>query len=324
MKNLSTEVLTFIKENPKVKSSEIANKFKLGSWQKVAAAKRRLTGREVKSGSTYEKIVKIAEKKGENVTIKYLAEKLGKKKTTISSSLYHHGYNLSTFNDMILSKKASKKQVNSFSNSDGVYKKQAREKMTEYIVKSGLTAGKILTLPFSTCKLELTINETINNNKFEYLGCEQEETTYYEMLQTIARERLNMNTYKGSISDKIYQSKEDQYSHLLLDYCGTLETFATEIKYAVDNNIVKKGGTISVTLCKRGSRKKGTISTLLESLPEGLFPEEKTVALGAKLFFSNLVSSEYKFEEFFEYQDINEETGTRKMPMMLIVIRRNL
>ena len=215
--------------------------------------------------------------------------------------------------------KKVKKVKNTYVNSEGINKQQARDIMVSAIKKTNIKKGKILSLPFNTCKLELLLNSTVKN-KFEYIGCERQTDTYFDMLKTIAENKINMHTYNGDIGDKIYQAKENEYSHLLLDYCGVLHSFAEEIKHAVNNNIVKEGGTISITLNKRGYpiAQEDIANKILKGLPEGLFAGEKGVSLATKLFFTRLIGSDYTFEEFFEYHD------KHKSPMMLIILRRKI
>lgn len=201
-----------------------------------------------------------------------------------------------------------------YSNADGIKKQQAREQMIEAISTSNLNTGDVLTLPFSTCELEKQLNQSYRN-KFRYIGCEREPDVYYEMLRTIADERLVMNTHFGSISDKIYSAFSNEYAHLILDYCGQISTFQEEIKHAITNNIVQVGGTISVTLCKRGEL-KGKIAEKIEALPENFVSNDKLQIYAIKLFFSEFAGADYKISTFMEYKDDG------KMPMVLVVLKR--
>ena len=216
-------------------------------------------------------------------------------------------------------KTTTRKNTNGvYSNGEGVCKQQAREKIINCITETGLRKGKVLSLPFKTCELELQINRTIHN-RFNYIACERSEDYYYEMLETIAKQRLNMNTYLGEIKDKIYEAKENEYTHLILDYCGQLSSAQEEIKHAIKNNIVSVGGIIAVTLCKRGSL-TGKIGAKMEGLPSNYFGdeigEENKHITAARLYFADFIGTNYVMPVFFEYQDDG------KAPMMLIILKR--
>jgi len=224
---------------------------------------------------------------------------------------------------------------NSYSNEDGVYKQEARNIMKQAIK----VHGKILSLPFSTCELEKQILAD-NPNAFTFVGCEYESDTFAKMFQTIQKDEILKSViepYYGEIGDKIFNAKENEYSNLILDYCGILDTFSKEIKYTVENNIVGVGGAICVTLSKRNSAKEENIfKKINKNIPSNLFDDsvgETERAIRAFFMALVTVNSNYSIEEFFPYQDIKMENGKealsktgniiRKTPMVLFVLRRN-
>jgi hypothetical protein len=150
-------------------------------------------------------------------------------------------------------KKTTKKVAKTakFKNAKGEQKQIARELMVNAIKNSNTKKGEILSLPFEDCIIEQMILNEKNCKRYKFLGVEYDKQTYHNMLKTIAKKQLPINTYHGALADKIHEAKESQYSHIIADYCGQLNTFYEEIAYAINNNIVEVGGTISITLNKR-------------------------------------------------------------------------
>lgn len=210
--------------------------------------------------------------------------------------------------------------VATYTNVDGLKKQEARKCIIGAIKNSRINTGKVLSLPFTTCTLEIQLNQKFRN-KFRYIACERDREYYFEMMKTIAREKLAMNTYFGQIQDKIYEAREDEYAHLILDYCGQISTFQDEITHAVRNDIVQVGGTISITMCKRGEL-KGRIANLMGNLPERFFNEElgeKTQVPAIKQFFTTLIAlsdCRYAINTFMEYKDDHQAS------MVLVVLKR--
>lgn len=198
-----------------------------------------------------------------------------------------------------------------YTNADGIKKQQAREEMISAIMNSGITKGDVLTLPFSTCAIE----KQMPRNKFRYLGCERDEDVYYEMLSTIIKEKLKMNTFLGDIGEKIYEAKPDQYAHLILDYCGQISSSQEEIRHAIENNIVQVGGTISVTMCKRGEI-RGTLAEKMDALPENFFKKSELQNNSIRAFFMEFAGASYKILKYMDYRDEG------KMPMVLVILQR--
>ena len=231
-------------------------------------------------------------------------------------------------------KKNNRLSKNNYSNSDGVFKQQARN-----IMKSAIKVeGTILSLPFETCELEKQILDE-KPSGFNFIGCEMDLGTFSNMVNTILKNKSlekSIKPYYGLVGDLIFKAKEDDYSNLILDYCGILDTFAKEIQYTIENNIVKVGGAICVTLSKMGiSNDKTIIGEIIRKFPKAMFQTSMgETELATKIFFTNILGDNYTIETFFNYQDENkDENGNTiigsngrkslKMPMMLVVIRRH-
>ena len=209
------------------------------------------------------------------------------------------------------------KSKNTYDNHEGFYKQEARQKMVNAIASADSPVGIIPTLPSYTCKLESLILEKIGRG-ISFIGCERDFDTFHKMVNTIAENPTLKRTIVprfGEIGDIIFNAKENEFAHMILDYCGTVNTFHKEIAYAIQNDIVQPKGTLSITLSKNGiGNNAGIVGELLRQFPEGCFSGEKETEIGVKLFLNKIMKPNYKVELFFNYYDSS--------PMMLIIIRR--
>ena len=209
------------------------------------------------------------------------------------------------------------KEKNTYTNHDGVYKQQARDKMVNAIVQVDSPMGVIPTLPSYTGKLEMQILESVGRG-FEFIGCERDFDTFHKLVNTIAENTKLRKFLKPrfcEIGEVIFNAKTDEFAHLILDYCGTINSFHKEIEYAIQNDLVKPNGTISITLSKNGiGNNAGIVGELLRQFPKGCFGDDKETEMGVKLFINKVMKPNYKVETFFNYYDSS--------PMMLIIIRR--
>lgn len=202
-----------------------------------------------------------------------------------------------------------------FSNVTGNGKKVARALIVDSIDNSEIIKGKILSLPAKGCKLERLIKQSIPKNKFKTIGCEANTNIYFDMLNTISKERLNIEPYNGAIQDKIYEAKEDEYSHLLLDYCGTLNTLCSEIAYSLLNKIVVSGGIVAITLSLdgRANYTSGFVGDIIDSVPKHFIDGSKMTLSGARIFFTRFLN-DYTIELEHTYRDSSN--------MVLYVLKR--
>lgn len=201
----------------------------------------------------------------------------------------------------------------SFVNDKGVNKQIARDVMVNAIKQSDTTKGLILTLPFIHCLIERQILAEVSK-KYSFLGCEQEPDVYNKMLMTIAKNNLPISTHKGTIGEKIRQAKANEYSHLILDYCGQLGTTHEDIRIAMLNNIVEINGTIAITLNKRITPKTEEIYELMERLnPQ----TDKTISRSEhclKTLINRIGGFNYAIESTLNYHDTAN--------MILVIVRR--
>jgi hypothetical protein len=204
-----------------------------------------------------------------------------------------------------------------FTNELGVQKQTARE----WIVNSIYNHEKdFLTLPADNCKIEKMILDKISA-KCNFVMCERNPEIYRKLLFRIAKDFKRMPTLQPyEVSKLIYEAKENQYSNLILDYCGQIATFADEIKHAIDNNIVEVNGIIALTFAKRISKQasKSFVEEIekLNKLSKNNFGDinESRTENAIITYISRICGLKYSLEKVFNYRDTSA--------MILIIIRR--
>jgi hypothetical protein len=202
-----------------------------------------------------------------------------------------------------------------FKNKKGIQKQKARDIMTKVIGQSKLKRGKVLTLPCADWNIEKMIQKQVSQ-LFTYVACERDVQTLAKMVQNLHLVGKKNEVYHGLIGDKMFEASEDEYSHIIADYCGTLDKAKKELIHACNNNIVKVGGTIAVTLLKARCSKEtvGKLNKYTSKL-SGEEIRENDNERGIKLFFQNLANiTNFEVIEEFCYQDTS--------PMILIVLKR--
>jgi hypothetical protein len=210
--------------------------------------------------------------------------------------------------------------LSKYKNAKGVNKANARDLMVGYMS----VYGKFLSLPHEKAEIEKMILAKFNNDKtIKFTAYEWELDIFHNLCKTVFEDKLPMSVIWGSISEAIYKADENEYSNLILDYCGILDSFKDEIIHAINNNIVELNGTISITLSKFGiNNSKGVIGEIFKSMPKEMFGTTLTqTELGIRLFFSKILNSNYTIETIFEYAD-KKDNGNKGMDMILIVIKR--
>ena len=221
-----------------------------------------------------------------------------------------------------INKKTKSKKISNgeFGNTEGLYKDVARTKIIESIRNK---YSVMLTLPFEKAILEKRMLKEVFH-KLNFIGYEWEQKTFWNLCKLIGEEQLPITPIHGSISNGIYGAKKDQYSNLILDYCGVLDTFAEEIKFAIENDIVESDGIIAVTLSKMGiCNNTGIIGNIFKTTPYEMFDTKMSeTELGIKLFFNKILKSNYTMELVFNYRD-KKDNGNLGMPMILVIVRRN-
>lgn len=216
------------------------------------------------------------------------------------------------------SKYKKKTKENPFTNHDGPQKEIARTKIAKYIINSGVV-GTIPTLPFSDCLIEKKIIALAPKNDF--IGIEENLTTFKALKKTVKTEQLPITPYQGKFKDKIYGQSEDAYGHIIADYCGCLVRVHKEIEYIFQNNIIKRGGILALTLSipTRGPGDNAEyIKTFGGYISNSKLDNNKDVIdseMQVNNFIQNKRGNNFEILEKFNYQD-------ERTPMTVIILRR--
>jgi hypothetical protein len=143
-----------------------------------------------------------------------------------------------------------KEAKNTFDNYNGSGKEAARNLIAEVIMETKRQSSNILTLPADKWIME----KNILNKKpgYKFTAVERDKETYKQMMKNlVANDMLSesvINIHNSSIAEVIEDKKEDTFSSLILDYCGHVDSFYSEINDVMKRNLVKKGGFITITL----------------------------------------------------------------------------
>lgn len=210
---------------------------------------------------------------------------------------------------------------NKFKNVAGKGKKEARQIMANWIEygkkHNGLNSGTIATLPSNTWAIEDIIYNTISK-RFNYLACELKSEVFVEMVSKMNHYGKKNIPHLGKLSDVILNAKQDEFDHIIADYCGVLSSFKDELIHACLNNVVKVGGTISVTTLK--ARNEKSFTTKINQFHSevrgfGFDSELSNNENAIRMFFKSLSAiTNFEVVEEFCYNDTT--------PMMLVVLRR--
>jgi len=187
---------------------------------------------------------------------------------------------------------------------DSLNKMNIRYLFIQAIVASKLFSGRFFTLPSETCAFENELN-VYQANKFHYIGVEHKKETFMDALQTIARLKVCMTLFFGKAKEILMGSTSDSFTHMFLDYCGTLPTFEKEITHTFANNLVVNGGLIGLTFCVREANVKDQTSieyhqSVLDALNSDAIAN---VNDGIKLRLLSLIGNSYEIVEFLNYKD---------------------
>lgn len=175
-----------------------------------------------------------------------------------------------------------------------------QNRIIEEIKHSKIRSGLVLTLSWIKCIVEGQIYA--NFPKLQFLSCELHRPTFLKLENEIKTRGLKymLEPLRCEIGRIIRISAKDTYSHLLLDYCGHLNSFKEEIGIAIKNKIVQKDGIIWITVVARSGKGFKGFDTKQE--------------------LRNLVElsggKDYKVEHIVNYRD------TDKAPMTTAIIRR--
>lgn len=212
-----------------------------------------------------------------------------------------------------------------FNNHNGIAKMQCRTMVAEYIGKISGRNPRILTLPSDKWIWEKEILRHKSESKF--IAVEYNIETYNNMVKNYIDSIELRNSvecmHNCTMGEVISKSKTEEYSHMILDYCGIINTFHDEINEVLIRDLVKVDGLISITLSKSNRHNNDlhkVINNTLSAIPKGIFGTEQSDAeFCTKLSIANMVLNQggkYKIVATKDYND------TKGQGMMLFVIQR--
>jgi len=213
-------------------------------------------------------------------------------------------------------KTRNKVKSGEFTNQKGEKKNVARNKMVNAIANSNIKTGKLLTMPNEDWTIESLIDRYVSK-VFKYEACENDKKVFPIMLSKVDDFGRSSECHYGDIGKQILPMGEDTYSHMILDYCGNLETFKREIVHACMHNLVVDGGTIAITVCKarNSSPMVGKLNRYVTKMTGNLPTDESKTAIYIRTFFEQVASiSDFEVIESLEYFDTSA--------MMLTILRR--
>lgn len=220
--------------------------------------------------------------------------------------------------------KETEKTAVKFKNYYGENKEVARKIMIDAICATPrlqrAKVDRILCLPAAKAIIELRLLEIYS--RFTFSACEYDKEVANELHKTIYENNLGgiMDVHCGKISDIIYRANKDEFSHLILDYCGEIDTFYDEIDHALMNKIVQVGGTVSITVAKRthpSNKETGIVARMNKMYP--LRPD----AIGEVEWALIQIFEEYQKRGLYSFETLkNYSDSARGANMALIVLRR--
>lgn len=210
-----------------------------------------------------------------------------------------------------------------FKNHEGLGKMECRKIVSKFIGEIPGRYPKILTLP---CDKWLWEKEVLSQKpESKFVGVEYDNDVFNRMVSTYVNspelQKSVVGLHNCSMWDVIRRSEENEYNHMILDYCGIINSFKDEIDEVMTRNLVKVGGIISITLSLTGRHNNDggkEINNILTVIPKDIFGLEMSdCSFSTKLSISTMVLKQdgrYKLDEVIEYNDTT--------PMLLFVIRR--
>jgi len=204
-----------------------------------------------------------------------------------------------------------------YTNSKGIGKERVRNRVNNLILRSKVDNPLILTLPGEYWIWEKSLLSVLPSAKF--VGVERDSRIVKNtVLNSVDIITSISAIYNEPLSNILHSSLENSFSHIIMDYCCTINTVIDEISYTIDNNLVMRDGIISITLSKMNIQPNTIINDVASRLPAdilGFVGSESSVA--TKLLISDIIinNPEYILIDVLEYRDTSA--------MIVFIIKRN-
>lgn len=112
--------------------------------------------------------------------------------------------------------------------------------------------GKVLSLPSTKPDFEESLLNISNN--FEFDLYEYDKFNFIHLSKNIINSPIKASINLGPILNGIEGANENEYSHAILDYCGSFRSFSKDIETTICKNIVKPNGLVIMTFSKRSKK----------------------------------------------------------------------
>lgn len=211
-----------------------------------------------------------------------------------------------------------------FTNHNGECKEEARDRIVKAIALSLLKSGMILSLCADEFRIESKIFKKVTP-KYTYFCVEHNEKVYRKATKNLTKLALNANLYNGEIGYVIERAKENDFSHAVLDYCGQLSTFHTDIINTIQKNIVCVGGKIFITLNLRANVfHMAFYENILKeaNIDKKDIEPNKYVLTAINEFLKKLCGFNYSCDDIFQYRDKKDNGKKLGANMVLITLTR--
>jgi len=205
--------------------------------------------------------------------------------------------------------------MTTFTNVKGENKEIARQYIVDAIRNTKRKSGEVLSLPASDAIIERKLYK--HNKSLTYTLCERDKHEFEKLMNNCRNTFLhNSKFYCGDIGNVILSAERNQYLHIILDYCGTVSTFEYEIQRIFEKGLIQVGGTLSITLSKRGCNENFVEDIERRHRLSSNLPFFERVER-ATIYFLEVCAILFDFErvEYFPYKD-------SRLEMMLFVYRR--
>ena len=314
-KERAERIRSFIESNPNLSKKEYAEKLDVSIF--IVSGVLGAINKKEKNKSLPLSKVKIQNFIEENI-IKLSREDIMK---ALQIDIYCYRANLASISKKLnKTNKKPTKIVGEFVHTKSVKKEvMYRNPIIEKLQQSSLKNGTVLSLPAEKFITEKRIFDEVSK-KFNFIGVEFNNDNFYSLLTNLAKDRFKMVVYPSDLASVLATMQENSLSHLLADYCGQLHTYQAEIVDAVQRNLVKVDGIITITINKRitGAENHKFYDEMIGLNDTSMYGDVCKVELAFKIFLERLCGFNYKLETYLDYQS----GETKSANMMLGIIRR--
>ncbi len=140
-------------------------------------------------------------------------------------------------------------------------------------------------------------------------------------IEDLCFDLIHSTEQQGGIGTIIKEAKENQFSHLNLDYCGQINKVANDVLLFMQRNIIPVKGICCLTVNNRGDITRGICKEMLELNPKTL-AEDKVIEHCIRTLILTAGNGRYAIKQSIPYYDIDTQKGTKKANMIAFIIER--